>query len=499
MIFQKGKSHLRLRDERLRHHWSQQELADMIGATLNTVSRWERGLTDCSPYFRKKLCELFEKDARQLGLVPDLEDEETDPTLYDPLLPAARKLVGRDELLGQLRGELCSLQEGGVFALSGMPGAGKSALAIALAHDAEIRERFYEGILWVDAGLQPNMLSILSRWGTLLGMEPCENSDRDAWLRGLRQTIGVRRMLIVLDNIWRLEDAMVLLHAGGPYCTYLVTTRFLTIALHTAGERMITVPELPEEDGFLLLESMVPAVVKTESEHARRLVQLVGGLPLALVLIGQYLRLEAHHRQPRRLQLALEWLSSPERRLQLEQPQVALERPTIYSTLSLQAAIAFSDGHLSMQAQEALRMLAVFPARPGTFSEQAALAVIDAPVEVLDELSDAGLLESQEPDRYSLHRCIVDYAALQVNKQRAESRFIAYFAGSIKTYQEFEQEQTNLTAALLLAQKYGMCAEREKIATLFSRYKDYRAKNETARDTPVLPGFYLRACSHMHI
>ncbi len=475
MIFQKGKPNLRLRDERLRHHWSQQELADMIGATLNTVSRWERGLTDCSPYFRNKLCELFGKDAKQLWLVPDLEKEDANPTLYDPVLPTAKKLVGRDELLRQLRWELCTLQEGSIFALVGMPGAGKSALAIALAHDAEIRERFYEGILWVDAGLQPNIVSILSRWGALLGVELGENSDltaRDGWLPSLRRAIGTRRMLIILDNIWRLEDAMLLLHVGGPYCTYLVTTRFINIALHTAGERMITVPELTEEDGLQLLERIAPAVVRAEPVRSRRLVRFVGGLPLALVLIGQYLRLEAHNRQPRRLHLAFEWLYNPEKRLQLELPLVALERSTVYSTLSLQAAIAFSDERVSQQAQEALRLLSVFPAKPNTFSEQAALAITGAPVEVFDQLSDAGLLESGGPDRYSLHRCIVDYAALHVDKQLAERRLAEYFVGFIETYQAFAQEQINLFAALLFVYKHRMHEEWEKIAAVFFKYKD---------------------------
>lgn len=488
MSAQKGKPNWRLRDERIRRHWSQQELADMIGATLNTVSRWERGLTDCSPYFRTKLCEIFGKSASQLWLVPDPDEGETHPALYDPVLPAARKLVGRDELLSRLKSELCGIQEGSTFALVGMPGVGKSAVALAFAHNPEIREHFYEGILWVDAGPQPRLLNILSRWGALLGAEPSANSDlteRDAWLLGLRMAIGARRMLFIIDNVWRLEDAMVLMHVGGPYCTYLVTTRFTNIALYAAGERMMTVPELTEEHGLQLLEKIAPAVVNAERERSLQLVQCVGSLPLALVLIGQYLRLEAHNRQSRRLHLALGLLCHPEKRLQLEQPLMPLAHSTVYSTHSLQAAIALSDRYLSKQAQNALRPLSVFPAKPSTFSEQAALTITGAPVEVFDQLCDAGLLESRGLDRYTLHPCIVDYAALHTERQIAEQTFIDYFVEEldvVHTEQDelliFEQEQANLFAALLFACKHQMNAEREKLASTLLIRKDPHGLDE---------------------
>ena len=490
MIIQKGKPNIRLRDERIRRHWSQQELADMIGATLNTVSRWERGLTDCSPYFRNKLCEVFGKSASQLWLVPDPEEEEAHPALFDPVLPATRKLVGRDELLNRLKSELRNAQEGNAFALVGMPGVGKSALALTFVRDAEVRECFYEGILWVDVGPQPNILNILSRWGTLLGAEPSANSDltlRDAWLLGLRMAIGTRRMLFIIDNVWRLEDAIVLMHVGGPYCTYLVTTRFTNIALHAAGECMITVPELTEEHGLQLLERIAPTVVREARERSLHLVQCVGCLPLAIVLIGQHLRLEAHNHQSRRLQLALGLLCHPENRLQLEQPLMTLEHATAYSTLSLRAAIALSDQHLNKQAQNALRCLSVFPSKPSTFSEQAALATTGAPVGVLDQLCDVGLLESRGLDRYSLHPCIADYASLHTDRRLAEQNVATYFATLLKSeqgkLQTFEQELANLFAALLFACKHRMSAEQEQLATALLLLKNAAGLDELINTT----------------
>ncbi|HEX7733768.1 MAG TPA: hypothetical protein VF458_02860, partial [Ktedonobacteraceae bacterium] len=259
-----------------------------------------------------------------------------------------------------------------------------------------------------------------------------------------------------------------------------VTTRFTNIALHAAGEHMITVPELTEEDGLQLLERIAPTVVKEERERSLQLVQCVGCLPLALVLIGQYLRLEAHTHQSRRLQLALGLLCHPEQRLQLEQPAITLAHSTVYSTLSLRAAIALSDRHLQPQTQHVLRLLSVFPAKPGTFSEEAALAITGAPAEVFDQLCDAGLLESRGLDRYSLHPCIADYASLHTDKHVVEQHFTDYFVELLDTvgadqgwFQVFEQEQANLFAALVFAWKHQIHTEHKKLITALLRFKGF--------------------------
>jgi hypothetical protein len=268
-------------------------------------------------------------------------------------------------------------------------------------------------------------------------------------------------MLIVVDNVWQLEDALPFLKVGGAYCTFLLTTRFVNIAVHLAGEHILTVPELSEDDGLHLLSRIAPAVVKAGPDIARLLVRAVGGLPLALLLMGQYLRVQSHTQQPRRLSLALERLYDTEKRLCLEQPSLSFDRPlTNGSTLSLQAAIALSDRCLAREAQEALRALSVFPAKPNTFSEQAAIFVSGAPGEVLDCLSDAKLLESQGPERYSLHQCIADYAALHEPQDAAERRLVEYFTdfaeAHSKDHERLQQEGTNILTALKLAYKHQM-------------------------------------------
>jgi transcriptional regulator with XRE-family HTH domain len=60
--------------ERTRRGWTQLEVVDQLGTTPGNVSRWERGITSPSPYFRCKLSELFGMSAQELGLVWDASE-----------------------------------------------------------------------------------------------------------------------------------------------------------------------------------------------------------------------------------------------------------------------------------------------------------------------------------------------------------------------------------------------------------------------------------------
>lgn len=51
--------------------WSRNYVAEKIESDPRTVARWERGKTFPSPYYRQKLCELFGKNADELGLMKD--------------------------------------------------------------------------------------------------------------------------------------------------------------------------------------------------------------------------------------------------------------------------------------------------------------------------------------------------------------------------------------------------------------------------------------------
>jgi predicted ATPase/transcriptional regulator with XRE-family HTH domain len=60
-----------LKSARYKLGWTQAELAEKVGTTFETVSRWERGIKTPSAFFRRKLCDVLGKTAEELGLLAD--------------------------------------------------------------------------------------------------------------------------------------------------------------------------------------------------------------------------------------------------------------------------------------------------------------------------------------------------------------------------------------------------------------------------------------------
>jgi transcriptional regulator with XRE-family HTH domain len=59
-----------LRIERLRHGWTQKNVADLINVPdVGTVGRWERGISHPRPYYCRELCRIFGKTAEELGFL----------------------------------------------------------------------------------------------------------------------------------------------------------------------------------------------------------------------------------------------------------------------------------------------------------------------------------------------------------------------------------------------------------------------------------------------
>ncbi|MBX5459427.1 MAG: helix-turn-helix domain-containing protein [Thermogemmatispora sp.] len=493
------KPNLRLRHEREMRGWSQARVAEAIGSSEKNVSRWERGVSSPQPYYRERLCQLFGKSARELGFVEEagggLQERETSPgqgrqeRVLDPTMPPlpneGRGLVGRETLLGELTAQLCA---GRSLALCGLPGVGKTALAVTLAHDPRVLARFEAGVLWAGLGPRPNVLEHLRRWEQLLGVPPATGElSLEARARALRTAIGQRGFVLVIDDVWELEAALAF-KIGGPRSVLIATTRFPRLALAIAGEGARTIHELESADGLALLAQWAPEVVAHDRRAALSLVEEVGGLPLALTLLGKYLQSQAHSGQPRRLQAALARLRSSHQRLHVSEMRGPLEQPPHLAwgtPLSLQSAIAVSDQQLDEQAREVLRALSVFPPKPNSFSEEAALAVAQAPPEALDALVDAGLLESSGAGRYLLHQTIADYASAHLRDPQAGERLVAYVTGLLERHGNddaaLELESRNIVAGLQYAFENGRHARFIRGVLAFAPFLRRRGFYDLAR------------------
>jgi tetratricopeptide (TPR) repeat protein len=416
---------------------------------------------------------LYEQE-QAAATPPPAGDGFPGPVFLAPPLPA-HPLVGRAALVRDIVDRLCGSPPAPA-ALCGLPGAGKTALTAAIAHDPQVQAQFPDGVLWAGLGPQPDVLALLSEWAGALGLtldQQAQNQNVAERARTLHAALGARRMLLVIDDAWQVETALAF-KIGGPRCAHLLTTRLSDVALAFAGDGALAVGELSLDDSLALLARFAPAVAEHELAS---LVQASGGLPLALVLMGKYLRQETHTGQSRRVRRALDGLRSARQRLSLAQPQAPLEQnPSLPAgaPLSLAAVIEVSDRLLPGHAQGALRALAVFPPKPNTFSEEAALAVSAMPVETLDALIDAGLIETAGPGRYRMHQAIADYAQLQLDDERARARLVDYCAGYAAAHHmdfaALEPEMVNVLTALHIAHDRGQTAALVRLATAFDRF-----------------------------
>src|SRR5438552_19036447 len=70
----------RLRRSRSLKGWSQADLAEQVGTSFEIVSRWERGVTIPSPYYRERLYAVLGQSVEDLGIVRSHTDAFIPPS-----------------------------------------------------------------------------------------------------------------------------------------------------------------------------------------------------------------------------------------------------------------------------------------------------------------------------------------------------------------------------------------------------------------------------------
>ncbi len=309
--------------------------------------------------------------------------------------------TGRDQEVDLITGAVAAAAGRGVvmiYPIDGMPGLGKTALAVHAAH--LLRPQFADRQLFIDLhghtpGQQPvtpaaALAGLLAVVGVDARSLPADLEGRNAlW----RDRMAGQQVLLVLDNAASSQQVAPLL-PGDENCLVLVTSR-----RHLGDLPGVVVPvmldALQPGEATEMFRRLAPRAARDPGAEVARLVRLAGFLPLAISLLARvYLRHPS-------------WTIAD------------LARETEASLLTLTAeegsiAAAFGVSYRSLTAsqQEFFRVLGVHPGT--TIDAYAAAALAGLPVpeasRLLDALHGEGLLTEPGYRRYGMHDLIRAYS-----------------------------------------------------------------------------------------
>ena len=206
--------------------------------------------------------------------------------------PTPEYYVDRPEVILDLKQLLLSYSGTLVITvIHGLGSVGKSTLAAALAHDADIQKHFCDGILWATLGQEPDILALLGGWVQGLGDYNYRATSIEATSAHLNTLLFDKALLLVVDDAWIDEndgwEPVQAFKVGGDRTRMLVTTRDASIA-NFLGASTFSLDVMTKTQALELLTKKVEQQGKRlqedEVKSAKALAKAVGYLPLALEL-----------------------------------------------------------------------------------------------------------------------------------------------------------------------------------------------------------------------
>ncbi|WP_433381418.1 BTAD domain-containing putative transcriptional regulator [Actinoplanes sp. CA-142083] len=344
--------------------------------------------------------ELRLAEERALRPTPAPPPVEAPPRETGPAqLPADHPFyTGRIELIQRAEALIADDHRAGrrrvVLAFDGMPGVGKTTVAIHLAH--RLAPSYPDGQLYVDlrgaAPHCPAMPPAEALRGLLrsLGVREADSpADRHAAAGLFRSLLAQRRMLIVLDNALDHDQVRDLLPGDGDNLV-LVTSRVRMLGLITAGAHPLPV-DLPtaEEARDNLVRRLGRRRVEAEPTAVAEIVERTGRLPLALAMVAAHAMAEP---EAPLAELAERLKGAPE-------PDLA-------------AVFACSYNVLSPAAAQLFRLIPLYPGTAVTPEIAARLLDVNARTAriLLAELAQQMLVQMRGND-YLMHDLLRAYAS----------------------------------------------------------------------------------------
>jgi tetratricopeptide (TPR) repeat protein len=331
-------------------------------------------------------------------------------------LPAAIcGFAGRSIELHKLTAWLEDIASAGtmvVSAVDGMPGVGKTALAVHWAH--QVADRFPDGQLYINLrGFDPSGLPVPAAEAIRGFLDafriPASQIPRslDAQAGLYRSLLAGRRVLVVLDNARDVEQVRPLL-PGSPGCLVLVTSRNQLTGLIAEGAHPLTLDLPTGAEAHQLLEHRLgPDRLKDEPIPARQIADFCGRLPLALSIVAAR---AVTHPQFSLTDLAAELRNSHERLDAFEGGDPAVNPRAVFS---------WSYQRLSTAAARMFRTFGMYPGPDITIPAAASMASVPvaAARSALAELAWSHLITEHVPGRFTFHDLLRAYAIEQAAAQ----------------------------------------------------------------------------------
>ncbi|MFI7063526.1 BTAD domain-containing putative transcriptional regulator [Kribbella sp. NPDC050124] len=354
--------------------------------------------------------------------------------------------TGREELVSQVEKLLTDPSEGvPIVAVSGPPGAGKSALALHVAH--RIGTAFPDGQWYVHlagAGERPREpADVLAELLVTSGVPRAEVPDGlDARSALLRSRLAGRQVLVVLDDAAKAEQVRPLL-PGTPQSAVLITSRSALGGLTAlAGAHRLVIGQLEPEESALLLARLLGG---RPGDGADALAELCGHLPLALRIAASNLAVGP----------GMEWghyLDSLRAGDRLAQLAVAGDPDAAVRNAFDRSYLALDDGTARL-----FRLLGVVPGPDFTAEAAAALTSSADAARQLELLAEANLVQRYRPGRFQFHDLLRLYAAElasadPVDRDAARQRwFDAYLHKTMAAMQVYGPQKLRLPSKVTVA------------------------------------------------
>jgi tetratricopeptide (TPR) repeat protein/transcriptional regulator with XRE-family HTH domain len=298
----------RLHDARVEHGWSQQKLAELLGTTPVSISRWENGVNHPFPYFQERMCKVFGKTPAELGLLPSPDEagESLQSQDESPPAPGVSRIntipnmrnpffIGREDLLVALHERLSKTRAAALTqaqALYGIGGIGKTQTATEYAFRYSDE---YTHLLWMRAATRETLVADMLMLAERLDLPEKNQQDQQRVVEAVKGWLAEHEgWLLIMDNADDLPTVREFLpsnHKGH----IIFTTRAQASGAIAAS---IEVERLSPNDGTLLLlrwtkrlaiDAPLDQALPTERAAAERIVQEMDGLPLAIVQAGAYI------------------------------------------------------------------------------------------------------------------------------------------------------------------------------------------------------------------